>query len=167
MIRKPPVALLCCCLLYLTLLPTVAAADAAPPQVRIAQGVLRGGHQDGIDVFRGIPFAADTGGERRWHPPAAAPAWKGVRDATAAGPICPQSTQSRQGPPAPWLALFEMGEDCLNLTVYRPAAGAGAGAGNRLPVMLWIHGGGFYNGHAEVFLSSPIYVSGLLHERRH
>ena len=141
MIRKPPVALLCCCLLYLTLLPTVAAADAAPPQVRIAQGVLRGGHQDGIDVFRGIPFAADTGGERRWHPPAAAPAWKGVRDATAAGPICPQSTQSRQGPPAPWLALFEMGEDCLNLTVYRPAAGAGAGAGNRLPVMLWIHGG--------------------------
>ncbi|MCW5580180.1 MAG: carboxylesterase family protein [Luteimonas sp.] len=114
---------------------SISTAIAAAPQARIAQGALAGEQVDGIAVFRGIPFAGDAGGEHRWRPPTPAPHWQGVRDATRAGPICPQSRQPRQGRVAPWLELFEMGEDCLNLAVYSPDLAGKA------PVMVWIHGG--------------------------
>ncbi|MEO6519065.1 MAG: carboxylesterase family protein [Pseudoxanthomonas sp.] len=123
-------------LLLLTGNATAAAKEAAPV-VRIAQGKLQGVEENGIAVFRGIPFAGDTGGEHRWKPPTPAPSWKGLRKAAKAGAICPQSTQARNGVVAPWLAHFSMSEDCLNLNVYRPALAKGEQA----PVMVWIHGG--------------------------
>ena len=58
---------------------------------------MRGFIDDGINVFRGIPFAGDVSGEGRWRPPGPAPHWQGVRDGTRHGPICPQSTQKRNG----------------------------------------------------------------------
>ena len=122
-------------LFCLASLLSISTASAAAPAVRIAQGALGGERVDGTAVFRGIPFAGDTGGEQRWRPPAPAPHWQGVRDATRAGPICPQSRQPRQGRVAPWLDLFETSEDCLNLSVYSP------GLEGRAPVMVWIHGG--------------------------
>ncbi len=115
--------------------PAAAVADA--PMVRTAQGEVRGFVDDGIAVFRGIPFAGDVSGEGRWRPPGPAPKWQGVRDGTRHGPICPQSTRERSGAVAPWLAEFEMKEDCLNLSVYSPQLRADAKA----PVMVWIHGG--------------------------
>ncbi len=68
-----------------------APALAATPQVKLAQGAVSGVQQDGIQVFRGIPFAADTGGDQRWRPPSAPPSWRGVRDGSQPGPICPQA----------------------------------------------------------------------------
>ena len=107
------------------------------PLVHTVGGDVRGFIDDGISVFRGIPFAGDVSGEGRWRPPGPAPHWQGVRDGTRHGPICPQSTQKRNGVIAPWLASFSMAEDCLNLSVYSPNVKPAAMA----PVMVWIHGG--------------------------
>ena len=116
--------------------PTVLERDSAP-LVHTAAGDVRGFVDAGINVYRGIPFAGDVSGDGRWRPPGPAAHWRGVRDGTRHGPICPQSTQKRNGVLAPWLASFEMAEDCLNLSVYSPNAQPGAKA----PVMVWIHGG--------------------------
>lgn len=136
------------CLAALALAGTLAACAPAPdpedprvsgvaPQVQTSGGAVRGFVDEGITVFRGIPFAGDVSGEGRWRPPGPAPQWQGVRDGTRHGLICPQSTQPRNGSGAAWLAEFEMDEDCLNLSVYSPQLEPGT----RAPVMVWIHGG--------------------------
>lgn len=116
--------------------PATPTPDAAP-QVQTSGGAVRGFVDEGIFVFRGIPFAGDVSGEGRWRPPGPAPHWQGVRDGTEHGPICPQSSQKRNGTVAPWLAEFEMDEDCLNLSIYSPRLEPDSKA----PVMVWIHGG--------------------------
>lgn len=106
------------------------------PQVHTLYGDVRGVHESGIDVFRGIPFAGNVAGSGRWHPPTPPAHWRGVRDATVAGPICPQPDM-RFGKKVPWMSQFHMSEDCLNLSVYTPSSKSRAKA----PVMVWIHGG--------------------------
>lgn len=115
-----------------------AVAAPAVPQVKLAQGELRGAVQDGVAVFRAIPYAAPPVGDLRFRPPQAPLAWNGVRDATQPGNSCPQGTT---GDPA---GLASDNEDCLLLNVFAPAA---KGRANR-PVMVWIHGGGFAEGFA-------------------
>ncbi|MFX9050312.1 carboxylesterase family protein, partial [Acinetobacter baumannii] len=78
--------------------------------------------------YRGIPYAAPPTGTRRWQPPAAAPGWSGVRQATSFGSICPQ-TQDKAVVGA---------EDCLFLNVWTPQTTAGSPT--RRPVMVFIHG---------------------------
>lgn len=113
----------------------------AHAQVKTTAGDVRGSSTtDGgirIRIFKGIPYAAPPVGEFRWKEPRPAVAWEGVRDATEPGAHCVQ------GPifgditfPRP------ASEDCLNLNIWTPAAGAN----DRLPVMVWIHGGGFQAG---------------------
>lgn len=116
--------------------PVTATPDLVS-QVQTTGGAVRGVVEEGISVFRGIPYAGDVSGAGRWHPPGAAPHWQGIRDASSHGPICPQSTLPRNGVVAPWLAQLDIDEDCLNLSVYSPAPNAEAKA----PVMVWIHGG--------------------------
>ena len=60
------------------------------PVVSVAQGEIEGVNQDGINVFRGIQYAAPPVGELRWAPPIAPAAWEGVRDASDFGPSCIQ-----------------------------------------------------------------------------
>lgn len=122
------------------MLPGVGrSAPVAPtPTVALDSGAVSGRVEDGIAVFRGIPYAAPPIGRLRWAPPAPVPAWTGVRAATAFGPVCPQ-------PIEPW-ANGETGhqsEDCLSLSVWAPAD---AKPGARLPVLMWIHGGGYTAG---------------------
>jgi len=107
--------------------------------VRCKAGELRGAVENGILVFRGVPYAAAPVGELRFRPPQPAPAWQGVRDATADGPIAPQG-RSRL---AHIMGDFErpQSEDCLTLNIWTPAADAG-----KRPVMVWIHGGAFSSG---------------------
>ena len=104
------------------------------------QGRLRGSVEDGVAVFKGIPYAQPPFGERRFAPPQPASAWAGVRDATEFGPTAP-----RTGYPPPFDAMFDEpaidGEDCLNLNVWTPHPLV-----TGLPVMVWIHGGAFRNG---------------------
>ncbi len=127
-------------LLVLTLLASPTQAAPAPTVVRVEAGRLNGAVTDGVLSFKGVPFAAAPVGDLRWRSPQKAAAWKDVRPATALGKDC------LQGPIAgdPGLGT-DLSEDCLYLNIWRPA---GAPA-KRLPVMVWIYGGGLVNGGTQ------------------
>jgi len=116
-----------------------APALAAASQITIEQGALNGDSEDGIAVFRGIPFAAAPVGPLRWRAPQAAPRWTGVRDASTFGPICPQSKTART-------ADLKQSEDCLSLNVWTPDPHG------KLPVMVWIYGGSFRTGGSAMHI---------------
>ncbi len=114
------------------------AADNRGATVEVDTGTLRGELLDaagGLTVYRGVPFAAPPVDDLRWKAPRPPANWEGVRDATAFGPICPQS---------PVLAMMtgatlpDTSEDCLFLNVWTAAGGGD----EPRPVMVWIHGGG-------------------------
>ncbi|MDE1940291.1 MAG: carboxylesterase family protein, partial [Alphaproteobacteria bacterium] len=117
------------------LLAAPAFAEAAGPTIFLQQGALQGGTEDGIAVFRDIPFAAPPMGTWRWRAPQPPPNWTGTRDARSFGPICPQ-------PPTARTRRLAQSEDCLSLNVWTPQAQDGA----KLPVMVWIYGGSFRTG---------------------
>jgi para-nitrobenzyl esterase len=140
----------------LTLGCTRGAGPVAPAQpiaadavVRTAEGQLRG--QAGADhfVFQGIPYAQPPVGERRWQPPRPVGPWAGVREATRPGPMCPQSYTYPPGSPP----TFTGAEDCLTLNVHVPRDADGP-----LPVMVFLHGGGFTSGGGAAY--DPRRVSG-------
>lgn len=118
------------------LAPVLAAAAA--PIVTVAAGKLQGVAGARVEAFKGIPFAAPPVGELRWRAPQPAAPWQGVRQAAAFGHDCMQ--QPFAGDDAP-LATTPS-EDCLYLNVWRPAHARG----KKLPVFVWIYGGGFVNG---------------------
>src|SRR6516164_4221145 len=107
--------------------------------VKTTAGVVRGVQENGIAVFRGVPYAASPAGDLRFSPPQPLPAWEGMRDATRDGPIAPQG-RSRL---AHIMGDFErpQSEDCLTLTVWTPAPDAA-----KRPVLVWLHGGAFSSG---------------------
>jgi para-nitrobenzyl esterase len=121
-----------------------AEGTAQHPVVRLRDGMVRGRAESGVAAFLGIPYAAPPFGPNRMLPPQPVPAWTGERDATAFGPTVPKGDYPPQYQP-----LFPEevipGEDCLNLNVWTPDAGAGG-----LPVFVWIHGGSFMNGSGSV-----------------
>ncbi len=129
-----------------SLLAVCAVAGALAGQqpdtaARVDSGLLEGVIEDGVTVYKGIPYAAPPVGEWRWRPPQPVAPWAGLRRAAEFGPNC---MQGRFGPPqAGGAQAPRVSEDCLYLNVWRPA---GARAGARLPVMVWIHGGGFVGG---------------------
>lgn len=114
-------------------------ASQAMPEVATRAGKLRGRVENGVAVFRGIPYAAPPVGELRFEPPRDPQPWSGVRDALADGPIAPQG-RSRL---AHIMGDFErpQGEDCLTLTLWTPNADA-----RGRPVMIWLHGGAYSSG---------------------
>ena len=119
------------------ILALAAGTAAAQLQVKTAAGLVRGASigATGIRVFKGIPYAAPPVGELRWQAPRPPAAWEGVRDATAFGPACVQGRVFSD------ISFPRMSEDCLSLNIWTPAR-----PGDRLPVMVWIHGGGFQAG---------------------
>jgi para-nitrobenzyl esterase len=121
------------------------AGPALAATVTIDSGTLAGSSDGGVDVYKGIPYAAPPVGPLRWEPPAPPARWDGTRDATKFGAICPQPRRGdgvmAQG------AGQTQSEDCLFLNVFAPHGARGA------PVMLWIHGGGHRYGSG----SGPIY----------
>ena len=102
----------------------------------------------GNHVWRGIPFAPPPTGERRWRAPQPLEGWAGVREALRDGPPCPQLP-----PGADPTAALIGSEDCLYLNVFAPAlAPEEVPIGSaRLPVMVWIHGGGNHLGSAAPY----------------
>ena len=111
------------------------SASSDPTQVTVKQGKLQGDVVGGAVRFLKIPFAKPPVGALRWKAPEEADGWGGVRHETAFASPCPQPP-SQQSPAS-------MNEDCLYLNVWRPNKSA-----TKLPVMVWIHGGGFTTGSA-------------------
>jgi para-nitrobenzyl esterase len=122
------------------------ASQEIPRVVRVDSGQLQGVVDDGVVSYKGIPFAAPPVGDLRWRPPQPAAPWTGVRQATEFGADCMQARfgppPASGAPPAP-----APSEDCLFLNVWRPASAA---PGAKLPVMVWIYGGGFMFGSSAM-----------------
>jgi para-nitrobenzyl esterase len=135
----------------LAITPVVAWADQ--PIVHTPAGALRGVALDGLEVFKGVPFAAPPVGANRWKPPAEAPAWKGVRDAAEFGPACYQPKPRAGSIYAE--APMPMSEDCLSLNVWAPKTV------KKAPVLVWIHGGSLVAGSSR----EPMYDGAALARR--
>ena len=141
---------------WLAALVAMLAAVPASAQMTRAQidtGALQGKASGKTGAFLGIPFAAPATGANRWRAPQPAATWTGVRDATAFGPSCMQDIVPNRGAIGPWtweyLPQGPVSEDCLTINVWTPAKAKGA----KLPVLLWIYGGGFTGGGTAV----PLY----------
>ncbi|MFL4910376.1 carboxylesterase/lipase family protein [Streptomyces sp. MMS24-I2-30] len=113
------------------------------PVVTMAQGAVRGLRQSDTAVFRTIPYAAPPRGAARFAPPRPHQPWDGVRDATAPGPTAPQSERKLGSiDMSPYFgAGWSRGENYLTVNVWTPTASEAG-----LPVMVFVHGGGFVAG---------------------
>jgi para-nitrobenzyl esterase len=125
---------------------------AHTPELRIDSGTVRGlvvGDKKDVYVYKGIPYAAPPVGERRWKSPEPISAWQGVRDCFEFGAACPQKTVPLFSSIPEMAIRAPFSEDCLFLNVWTPAERKA----EKLPVLYWIHGGGFVMGAA----SQPLY----------
>jgi para-nitrobenzyl esterase len=133
----------------LALAPGIVSG-AAGEVAQTAHGPVRGRIEDGVHVFKGIPYGASTAGTGRFRPARNPAPWREARDAFEYGPAAPQTPS----------ALFQdtsTSEDCLVLNVWTP----GLNDAGRRPVMVWLHGGGF----ETLSGSSPMYDGGALCRR--
>lgn len=117
-----------------------AGVWAESNNLEVDGGLISGTVEDGISVFKGVPFAAPPVGELRWKPPQPVKSWPRTKICKSAGPICPQ-------PDYPGMSIYArppepLSEDCLYLNVWSGAGSKDA----KLPVMVWIHGGGLTRG---------------------
>ena len=120
-------------------------------RVKVESGILEGyfGYDPRITVFKGVPYAAAPVGELRWRAPQPVPHWEGVRPALKYGPIAMQWTPgldpndfwSRELHPSG--PDYDMSEDCLYVNIFTPAKNAD----EKLPVLFYIHGGGYQGGY--------------------
>ena len=128
--------------LAVILIVTPAVVYAGDDPVRVEQGLLSGtsGKSPQVRAYRGIPFAAPPVGDLRWKAPQPPAPWAGVREAKEFSHACWQ-TQYPAGS-IYQAKLPPLSEDCLYLNIWTAAKSAK----DRLPVMVWIHGGGFTRG---------------------
>ncbi|WP_420139965.1 carboxylesterase/lipase family protein [Sphingomonas sp.] len=132
--------------------PMAAFAQGGAPMVQIETGQVRGATDAGVSSWKGIPFAAPPLGALRWRAPQPAARWSGVREATQYSSDCMQKPFPSDAAPLGTTPA----EDCLYANVWKPTAARG-----KLPVIVWIYGGGFVNGGA----SPPTYAGANLAQK--
>ena len=110
--------------------------------VQTTAGRLRGYLDNGVQVFKGVPYGASTAGANRFLPPQKLQPWTGVRDAFQWGPRAPQILGGEPTEMLPTDPREAQGEDCLVMNIWTPRPGTG----QRRPVMVWLHGGGYASG---------------------
>lgn len=121
----------------------------AAPVVRTASGPVQGVDKGPVAAFLGLPYAAPPVGPNRWKAPGAVAPWKTVRQASQFSPACYQAVAKPWGPYSEdFVASAPVSEDCLYLNVWKPA-----GVAKKLPVLVFIHGGGFGGGAGSL----PVY----------
>lgn len=114
----------------------LSAVQSAGPIVSTSHGPIRGVVEEGVHVFKGVLYGADTAGAGRWMPPHDPEPWSEPLDALEYGPSAPQGDDAGS-------------EDCLVMNVFTSGLDDGGGR----PVMVWLHGGGF----RSLSSSSPMY----------
>ncbi len=124
------------------------AARAQAPVAHTTLGDLSGSSDGDVHAFKGVPYAAPPIGPLRWKPPQPAATWTGTRNATQFGADCMQKPATGSRAPA-------ISEDCLTLNIWAPASA------ERLPIMVWVYGGGFVEGSASL----PLYDGEALARR--
>lgn len=126
-----------------------ACGPSGLEEVRLDSGPVTGERQEVAEkeiwIFRGIPYAAPPVGDLRWRPPQPVEAWAEPLSCTSFGPSCPQPGQGESFY-VDTLAVGRTDEDCLYLNVWSPAESGE----ERLPVMVWIHGGSFETGSGSM-----------------
>jgi para-nitrobenzyl esterase len=131
---------------------TSAQQPSDPAIVQTKSGAVRGLVVPDHRLFAGIPYAAPPVGPLRWQPPAPPLSWPGVRDASHPGARCIQDSSHDPD------FGRSTSEDCLTLNVWTPPAGSAAE--DRLPVMVWIHGGAFVNGSGDIYNARTLTTRG-------
>jgi para-nitrobenzyl esterase len=130
-------------------------ADAAPDFVigggPTTDGPVLGLRENGVTKFLGIPYAKPPVGALRWMPPQPVAKWTGVRRAYKFGPTCAQVTTL-----GPFAGPPNSNEDCLYLNVFTQDTKA------KLPVLVWIHGGGYFDGASNDYDPSKLVTKGKL-----
>lgn len=121
-------------------MPQTAFAKSTDIAIAIDSGSIRGSEADGVLSWKGIPFAQPPIGDLRWRAPQPVKPWSGVRETTEYSNDCMQKPFPSDAAPLG----TKPAEDCLYANVWRPA-----GSDKKLPVMVWIYGGGFVNGGAS------------------
>jgi para-nitrobenzyl esterase len=123
---------------------SLAQQFSSAQDVQTESGAMSGVRNEGLVVYKGVPFAAPPVGDLRWRPPAPVAPWTGTRRADSFAPACMQEGVSMPGESPPAIS-----EDCLYLNIWAP----GTHVRTPLPIIVWIYGGGYRNGSAAM----PLY----------